>query len=271
MRSRTTAAHRRPHRPRKKELAERPTRTHARTPAYICCRQLPERLLASVLLLISLPLLFVLMALVRLFSRGPAIYSQTRVGLHGRLFIMHKLRTMRSDAEMMTGPVWSPPDDPRVTNFGRWLRKMHLDELPQLINVMRGEMSLVGPRPERPEFTQQLALVIPNYLDRLQVLPGVSGLAQINLPPDLDLNSVRQKLILDLEYVNSATIWLDLRILLCTAARFLGMNGYFAARVFRVQRCMMPPHTIVEQRVQLAPALHLQSLPVIVSECEVES
>src|SRR5437868_12064000 len=105
---------------------------------------------------------------------------------------MYKLRSMRIDAEAGTGPVWScHGSDPRVTGIGYWLRKLHLDELPQLFSVLRGDMSLIGPRPERPEFVRVLGDSVAGYMDRLKMVPGITGLAQINLPPDTDLNSVR--------------------------------------------------------------------------------
>jgi lipopolysaccharide/colanic/teichoic acid biosynthesis glycosyltransferase len=130
---------------------------------------------------------------------------------------MYKIRTMRFDAETQTGPVWAIRSDPRATWLGRHLRASHLDELPQLWNVLRGEMSLVGPRPERPEFVRRLALDIPCYLDRLAVRPGITGLAQLNLPPDATAEDVRQKLALDLTYVCRRTLWLDACILVGTA------------------------------------------------------
>lgn len=185
-----------------------------------------DRGLAILLLVPGLPMIGLLIALVRLSSRGPGIYSQLRVGQGGRVFTMYKLRSMRIDAEVATGPVWSGAcHDPRVTPLGYWLRKLHLDELPQLFNVLRGEMSLVGPRPERPEFVKVLADQIPGYLDRLSVLPGVTGLAQVNLPPDTDLNSVRRKLTLDREYISGAGLLLDFRIILCTTLRVVGVRG----------------------------------------------
>jgi lipopolysaccharide/colanic/teichoic acid biosynthesis glycosyltransferase len=195
-----------------------------------------ERCLAAVALLPGIVIIGVVAMLVRLTSRGPAIYRQLRVGRHGRPFFMYKIRTMRHDAEVTSGPVWARPGDPRVTPLGRVLRKVHLDEVPQLFNVLKGEMSLVGPRPERPEFTQQLALRIPNYLERLTVLPGITGLAQINLPPDSDLDSVRRKVLLDLEYITTASCFLDLRMLLCTAVRLLGIQGELAMRMFALKR-----------------------------------
>ena len=181
----------------------------------------------------ALPLIGLLVLIVRLNSRGPGIFRQVRVGKRGRTFTMYKLRSMRIDAEAKTGPAWSPTGgDPRVTRLGYWLRRLHLDELPQLFNVVRGEMSLVGPRPERPEFVEVLAEQIPGYLNRLMVQPGITGLAQINLPPDTDLDSVRRKLILDCEYIRSASSWLDFRIVAVhRAAHALdqGPGGHAAA------------------------------------------
>jgi lipopolysaccharide/colanic/teichoic acid biosynthesis glycosyltransferase len=173
--------------------------------------------LAVVLLLVAIPVIVLTAILVRCTSRGPAIYRQTRVGQHGRLFTMFKIRTMRRDAEVLTGPVWATATDPRATWIGNKLRTLHLDELPQLVNVIRGEMSLVGPRPERPEFTHRLALEVPGYLDRLAVRPGITGLAQINLPADADAGSVRRKLVLDLAYIRRRSLWLDACILFSTA------------------------------------------------------
>lgn len=191
---------------------------------------------AVVLLVPGLPIIGLLVVLVRLTSRGPAVYSQVRVGKGGRTFTMYKIRTMYTDAEKRTGPTWTCEDDPRITPVGRWLRRLHLDELPQLFNVLMGEMSLVGPRPERPEFVHVLAKEIPGYLNRLAVPPGVTGLAQINLPPDTDLQSVRRKLVLDLEYSRHAGVLLDTRMLLCTSVKMLGLGGERAARILRLHR-----------------------------------
>jgi lipopolysaccharide/colanic/teichoic acid biosynthesis glycosyltransferase len=166
----------------------------------------------------------ILVLLVRATSRGPGIFRQVRVGKDGRHFMMYKIRTMRVDAEAASGPVWTQPHDPRVTFMGRLLRKLHLDELPQLYNVLRGEMSFVGPRPERPEFVPILSQALPGYRNRLVVRPGITGLAQLNLPPDSDLLSVRRKLVLDCEYVRTAGLWLDCRLVACTAARMLRLT-----------------------------------------------
>jgi lipopolysaccharide/colanic/teichoic acid biosynthesis glycosyltransferase len=175
-----------------------------------------DLLLASLLAACTWPVLLVAILLVRLTSRGPALYSQTRLGLAGKPFRIYKIRTMHHDCESASGPRWSTTGDVRVLPIGRLLRRTHIDEIPQLWNVVRGEMSLVGPRPERPEFVPQLAQVIPHYRERLAVLPGLTGLAQIHLPPDSDLESVRRKLAFDLHYVYGRSTWLDLRILAAT-------------------------------------------------------
>ena len=187
---------------------------------------------AVLLLLPALPLMALCICLVRLTSRGPAIYPQCRVGRNGRIFCMYKIRSMKHNAEHGTGPAWTQAADPRVTRLGRFLRKFHLDELPQLFNVLQGEMSLVGPRPERPEFVEILSRRIPGYANRLAVKPGVTGLAQINLPPDSDLDSVRRKVMLDIEYIENANWWFDLRLILCTALRCtkLPIPGLFGVR-----------------------------------------
>lgn len=204
--------------------------------AYFRRQDILGRLAAAVFLLPALVITGVLALLVRLTSRGPAIFRQRRVGLHGNHFTMYKIRTMRHDAERNTGPVWSLPGDPRVTLVGRFLRAFHLDELPQFINVLRGDMALVGPRPERPDFASRLALEIPGYLERLRVKPGITGLAQVNLPPDTDLDSVRRKLAVDLEYVESASLRMDLSILLCTFLRLFGLKGRWTTSFLGIKR-----------------------------------
>jgi lipopolysaccharide/colanic/teichoic acid biosynthesis glycosyltransferase len=227
---------------------------------YACSRPLADRLLAGALLVLAAPLIGGLVLLVRLTSRGPGIFRQTRVGQGGRIFTMYKLRSMRIDAEAGRGPTWSGGvEDPRITPLGYWLRRLHLDELPQLWNVVRGEMALIGPRPERPEFVQFLADQIPGYLDRLAVPPGITGLAQINLPPDTDLASVQRKLILDCEYIRTASPWLDLRILLCTALRMVWIKGPWISRLLGLERtAILPP--IPEQAPGAPPAVSLAAL-----------
>lgn len=179
---------------------------------------------AALLLLVSFPVIALMVVLVRLTSKGPGFFRQPRVGLNGEVFTMIKLRTMRIDAEA-GGFMWSKPGDSRITPIGRFLRATHLDELPQLYNVLLGQMSLVGPRPERPEIVELLEQAIPDYRQRLLVRPGITGLAQINLPPDTDGNSVRRKQLLDLDYIENRNSWLDLRILAATFLRLFGLKG----------------------------------------------
>jgi len=191
-------------------------------------------ILAVLLFILTLPLMLLAMALVKLTSRGPAIYRQTRVGRHSRHFTIYKIRSMVRDSERLTGAQWATPRDPRVTPVGAILRVTHIDELPQLWNVLRGEMSLVGPRPERPEFVGPFEQAVPHYGDRHLVLPGVTGLAQVQLPPDFDLHSVRRKLACDLYYVQRANLWLDLRIILGTAAGVVGIPFNLTGKFLRI-------------------------------------
>jgi len=183
-----------------------------------------DRVVAAGLLIPALPLLAILWALVKLTSRGPGFYSQVRAGRDGREFKILKLRTMRHNCEQQSGAVWARPNDARVTALGRILRKTHLDELPQLFNVLRGEMVLVGPRPERPEIISRLVPEIPGYHRRLSVAPGVTGLAQIMADADQTIEDVKRKLQFDLRYMAHASLWLDLRLVACTALKVVGLN-----------------------------------------------
>jgi lipopolysaccharide/colanic/teichoic acid biosynthesis glycosyltransferase len=221
-------------------------------PAYFAWKPWLGWLCALVLMLPGVPMILAIMLLVRLTSRGPALFRQVRVGKGGRCFTMFKIRTMSIDAEQRTGPVWSTGRDPRITPLGRILRKLHLDELPQLFNVLRGEMSLIGPRPERPEIAARLAECIPGYYRRLAVLPGITGLAQINLPPDTDLESVRLKLVLDLEYIHDAGVLLDLRMFACSLLRLFGLSGELAMNLLRLKR---EPRVPPLWRCELEPEL----------------
>jgi lipopolysaccharide/colanic/teichoic acid biosynthesis glycosyltransferase len=194
------------------------------------------RLLAVLCLLPGLPLMAALMTLVKLTSRGSALYTQQRVGRHGEIFTMYKLRSMVPNAEAETGPTWAGPEDPRVTGFGRFLRASHLDELPQLLNVVRGEMAIFGPRPERPEIVQSLAEQIPGYLNRLAVLPGITGLAQINLPPDETVDCVRKKLYLDLQYIQTGNWLLDVQMFFWTLLRLVMVPAGIATGLMGLER-----------------------------------
>jgi lipopolysaccharide/colanic/teichoic acid biosynthesis glycosyltransferase len=190
---------------------------------YLRARTAIDFVASLVLAVLALPVVVLSAVIVKLTSPGPAFYTQTRVGRNGRPFTIIKVRTMINNCESLTGPRWSIPGDPRVTRFGWFLRVTHLDELPQLLNVLRGEMSLIGPRPERPEFLPELERAFPAYRQRLVVRPGVTGLAQVQLPADADLTSVRRKLAHDLYYIRHLSPWLDLRLLVCTAFYALGV------------------------------------------------
>lgn len=191
---------------------------------------LSDCLMALIVLVLTAPLILLAALLVKLTSRGPVFYSQVRLGRGGKPFTIYKIRTMRHNCEQQSGAQWSKPGDSRITPVGNFLRKSHIDELPQLWNVLRGDMSLVGPRPERPEFVPQLAHALGRYRERLLVRPGLSGLAQVQLPPDTDLDSVRRKLAHDLCYVQRMSFWLDLRILVCTGLYVLGLPYAISAR-----------------------------------------
>jgi exopolysaccharide biosynthesis polyprenyl glycosylphosphotransferase len=177
--------------------------------------------LSSIGLFFLLPVFAVLAVLIKRSSAGPVFYRQERCGLNGKPFDMLKFRTMSVNAEVATGPVWAVKNDPRRTRFGAFLRQTSLDELPQLINVLRGEMSLVGPRPERPVFVNKLSRKIPHYPARHAVLPGITGLAQLFLPPDIDEDDVQRKLTFDLYYARHADFWIDFKILFCTGLKVL--------------------------------------------------
>jgi len=183
--------------------------------------------LAAGLLVATAPLMLACVVLVRLTSRGPAIYTQTRVGRGGRVFVLYKIRTMYHNCENETGPRWSPPGDTRITPVGRVLRHLHLDELPQLLNVLKGDMSLIGPRPERPEIVEKLRQSVPGYDRRHAVKPGITGFAQIHLPPDSCLRSVRNKLVYDLFYIRHRSAVLELFIALATGMKLLGMKKLY--------------------------------------------
>jgi lipopolysaccharide/colanic/teichoic acid biosynthesis glycosyltransferase len=186
------------------------------------------------LLLPALPVIAAAWVLVRLTSAGPGFYSQVRVGLNGRHYRIYKIRSMAHNCEANSGARWATKNDARVTPVGRVLRKLHIDELPQLFNVLKGDMSLVGPRPERPEFVGPLSAVIPGYAERHRVRPGVTGLAQIQLPPDTDVESVKRKLVLDRCYAQRCGLWVDLRILLGTALYLAGFSYDGVRRVVRL-------------------------------------
>jgi lipopolysaccharide/colanic/teichoic acid biosynthesis glycosyltransferase len=199
---------------------------------------------ATIGLIVTIPISIVIALLIKLTSRGPIIYTQTRVGLNtrgrsvpgvaqskrrnnlgGRPFLIYKFRTMRVNAESTSGAVWASQDDNRVTSIGRFLRQYRLDELPQLINVLKGDMNVVGPRPERPEIFAELREAIKDYHLRQSALPGITGHAQINQAYDTSLESVRSKLAFDLEYIERRGFWTDLKIMARTIPVVLFRRG----------------------------------------------
>ena len=217
--------------------------------SYFSRKEFVERVVAAIMLIPSSVLILFLVILVRITSRGPGIYSQERVGRNGKRFLMYKIRTMRANAEENTGAVWSPRNDPRITRLGRILRRLHLDEFPQLYNVVRGDMSLIGPRPERPEFVEILDQKVPGYSQRHRVKPGITGLAQINLPPDVNLGCVRRKLILDLEYITTARFSLDIRMFLCSSLSLIGIPGHISKNTLKLKRTVQLPMSHDSQSV----------------------
>ena len=192
--------------------------------------------LALLLSLFALPVICVLWLLVRLTSPGPGIYTQIRLGLDGKPFTLYKIRTMRHNAEAATGAVWATRNDKRVTAVGNVLRRLHLDELPQLYNVLRGDLALVGPRPERPEFVTVLEKRVDEYAYRLFVMPGLTGLAQLNQPSDIDLNDVRHKLVFDFEYIETSSLCFDMRVLFCSALKTIHLCTPGILEFFRLRR-----------------------------------
>ena len=183
--------------------------------------------LAVVLFVVLLPVMLLTMLAVKLTSRGPAIYSQTRVGRGGRVFVIYKIRTMYHECEKHTGIQWSVKGDPRITPLGKVLRALHLDELPQLWNVLAGEMSLVGPRPERPEIVDDLRLSVCGYDVRHAVKPGITGVAQVHLPPDSSILTAKNKLIYDRFYVSRMGLLTDVYCLACTGLKVLGLRRLY--------------------------------------------
>lgn len=184
-----------------------------------------DLLYSAMILVASLPLLPLIALAIRIDSPGPILYRQKRVGLNGRVFEIYKFRSMRTDAEADGRARWAKRGDSRVTRLGLLLRCTRLDELPQLFNVFKGDMSMVGPRPERPEFTTELAKTIPHYMERHTVRPGLTGWAQINYPYGASLDDAKRKLEFDLYYVKNYSLFLDLVTMIQTARIALGGIG----------------------------------------------
>ena len=175
-----------------------------------------DTLIAAVGIVAASPVILFTALFVKLVSPGPAFFMQDRVGWGGKIFKIYKLRTMNLDAEKYTGPIWAKEDDPRLIKFGKIIRKLHLDELPQLFNVLKGDMSIVGPRPERPVFVKELSGQIIDYEKRIDVRPGITGLAQIWHKYDETIADVKKKVKYDLLYIREMCLMVDLRIILQT-------------------------------------------------------
>jgi exopolysaccharide biosynthesis polyprenyl glycosylphosphotransferase len=176
-------------------------------------------------LILGAPLMLLTAALVKISSPGPVLYHQTRVGADGRLFTVHKFRSMVANAEAGTGAVWAKQNDARVTQLGRFMRRSRLDELPQLWNVLTGEMSMVGPRPERPEFVDSLTRQIPFYGQRHIVRPGLTGWAQVRYTYGASVEDAMQKLQYDLFYIKNLSFALDLFVLFSTLKTVIQRRG----------------------------------------------
>jgi sugar transferase (PEP-CTERM system associated) len=188
-------------------------------------KRLTDLLLSTVGLIVSLPVMLVVALAIRLTSPGPALFRQTRVGLNGRFFDVLKFRTMRQDAEVDGVARWSQEDDPRITSVGRFLRVYRLDELPQFINVIRGQMSFIGPRPERPEFVNQILQVEPLYAERHTLRPGLTGWAQVCYPYGSNLDDAIRKLEYDLFYLKNVSFLFDMAIIFQTVKIVLWGRG----------------------------------------------
>ncbi len=195
-----------------------------RGPLEESLRRMLDIMLSLAIVVFTAPVLLLAMLAIHLDSPGPLFYRQDRVGLHGRVFTLFKLRSMRLDAEA-GGPAWAAQHDSRVTRVGGFLRRTRIDELPQLFNVLRGEMAIVGPRPERPHFVGQLARAIPFYGDRAAVRPGITGWAQVNYPYGASVEDARHKLSYDLYYIKRRSLFLDMLILIATVRVVLFQEG----------------------------------------------
>jgi len=210
------------------ELDGLPIVNLAESPLYgwnVVIKRISDIVLSGLAIVITAPVMLVIALLVKLESRGPVFYRQERVGLDGRVFWMLKFRSMSPNAEQSTGPVWAKENDDRRTRIGTFIRQTSLDELPQLFNVLKGEMSLVGPRPERPVFIQDFKHSIPNYMLRLKMKAGLTGWAQVN--GWRGNTSLQKRIEFDLYYIKNWSLWLDLKIIFMTLWKgFINRHAY---------------------------------------------
>ena len=178
-------------------------------------------LLSLIGLAIGIPLIIIFGIRIKVEDNGPITYKQERLGKGGKRFYIYKLRSMRTDAEKF-GAQWAEKDDPRITKVGRFIRKTRIDEIPQLFNILKGDMSLIGPRPERPQFTEQFNREIPGFINRLAVKPGLTGWAQVNGGYDM---TPAEKLVEDIYYIKNRSVLLDFKIIFKTVAVVLTGDG----------------------------------------------
>jgi len=193
--------------------------------AYIMAKRAFDIMIAIAALILLSPLFLLTALLIKSTSRGPAIFTQIRVGKEGQPFKIYKFRTMRLDAEKVSGPVWASENDPRLIPIGKFLRKAHIDEIPQFVNVLKGDMSFIGPRPERPMFVEKFKKEISDYEKRLQVKPGITGLAQVWHRYDETIADVRKKIKYDVLYIKKLCLFTDLLICLRTVRVVLTGQG----------------------------------------------
>ena len=190
-------------------------------------KRLMDIVVSLLILIVTFPITFLVAIAIKLDSKGPVFYRQERMGQGGKIFKVFKFRSMINDAEKHTGPTWSAKNDPRVTRVGKFIRRTRIDEIPQMINVLKGEMSLVGPRPERPYFVEKLSKEIPLYTRRLKVRPGVTGWAQVKHKYDETIEDVKTKLRYDLFYIENMSLRMDLKILFRTIFVVMLGKGHY--------------------------------------------
>lgn len=191
-------------------------------------KRISDVIISLIILIVTLPLNILVSIVIKFDSRGPILFKQDRIGMNNKIFKIYKFRSMFQDAEKQTGPVWSKKDDPRVTRIGKILRQLRFDEIPQFYNVLKGEMSLVGPRPERPYFVEMLAEQLPYYKRRLKVRPGITGWAQVKHKYDESIEDVKVKLRYDLFYIENMSLRMDIKILARTILVVLFGKGHYS-------------------------------------------
>jgi exopolysaccharide biosynthesis polyprenyl glycosylphosphotransferase len=190
-------------------------------------KRILDIVVSLLILIISFPIILIASLAIKLDSKGPIFFKQERCGMNNKSFRIIKFRSMQHDAEKITGPVWSQKGDPRITKVGNIIRKLRIDEIPQMYNVLRGEMSLVGPRPERPFFVEKLSEQIPYYKRRLKVRPGITGWAQVKHKYDESIEDVKIKLRYDLFYIENMSLRMDFKILFRTVFVVLFARGHY--------------------------------------------